>query len=113
MNLVNITDNDLKIMYKYLLGEEVENDLIEELKGKLEYCVSQIDVRNEYMDKVEELNKKYEEAHKEEKGDISTGEGGIDISDVKEEVTPKVEEKKEESTEEEEKAPEEKKEDIE
>lgn len=109
MNLVNITDNDLKIMYKYLLGEEVENDLIEELKGKLEYCVSQIDVRNEYMDKVEELNKKYEEAHKEEKGDIFTGEGGIDISDVKEEVTPEVEE----STEEEEKTPEEKKEDIE
>ena len=110
MNLVNITDNDLKIMYKYLLGEEVENDLIEELKGKLEYCVYQIDVRNEYMDKVEELNKKYEEAHKNISngaGDIRTGEGGIDISDVREEVTPEVEEKNEE------KAPEEKKENIE
>ena len=67
VSLVNITDNDLKLMYKYLLGEEVEKDLIEELKSKLEYCVSQIDVRNEYMDKVEELNKKYEEAHKEDK----------------------------------------------
>ena len=113
MNLVNITDNDLKIMYKYLLGVEVENDLIEDLKGKLEYCVSQIDVRNEYMDKVEELNKKYEEAHKKEDisngaGDIHTGEGGIDISDVKEEVTPEVEENKEVTPE-----VEEKKEDIE
>lgn len=67
MNLVNITDNDLELMYKYLLGEEIEKDLIEELKGKLEYCTSQIKVRNEYMDKVEELNKKYEEAHKEAK----------------------------------------------
>lgn len=67
MNLVNITDNDLKIMYKLLTSDEgVSDDEIEELKGKLEYCVSQIDVRNEYMDKVEELNKKYEEAHKKE-----------------------------------------------
>ena len=67
MNLVNITDNDLKLMYKLLTSDEgISDDELEELKGKLEYCVSQIDVRNEYMDKVEELNKKYEEAHKEE-----------------------------------------------
>ena len=66
MNLVNITDNDLKLMLKYIKGEEVETDLMDELENKLEYCVSQIDVRNEYMDKVEELNKKYEEAHKRE-----------------------------------------------
>lgn len=68
MNLVNITDNDLKLMYKLLTSDEgISDDELEELKGKLEYCVSQIDARNEYMDKVEELNKKYEEAHKEAK----------------------------------------------
>lgn len=66
MNLVNITDNDLVLINKYLLGEEIENDLLEELKNKLAYCVTQINVRNDYMDKVEEINKEYQENLKKE-----------------------------------------------
>lgn len=66
MNLVNITDNDLILMEKYLKGETVDADLLEELGNKLTYCVTQINIRNEYMDKVEEVNKEYKDKLKKE-----------------------------------------------
>ena len=66
MNLVNITDNDIKLMYKLICKEGLSDDELEELTNKLEYCVEQIDTRNEFMDKVEEINKKYQEKLKKE-----------------------------------------------
>lgn len=66
MNLINITDNDLISMYKLLNGEGLSDDLTEELTNKLAYCVKQINLRNDYMDKVEEANKEYESKLKKE-----------------------------------------------
>lgn len=66
MNLVNITDNDIKLMYKLICKEGLSDDELEELTNKLSYCVEQIDARNEFMDKAEEINKKYQEKLKKE-----------------------------------------------
>lgn len=66
MNLVNITDNDIKLMYKIMCKETLSDDELEELTNKLSYCVEQIDTRNEFMDKAEEINKKYQEKLKKE-----------------------------------------------
>lgn len=66
MNLVNITDNDIKLMYKLICKEGLSDDELEELTNKLAYCVEQIDTRNEFMNKVEDINKKYQEKLKKE-----------------------------------------------
>lgn len=74
MNLVNITDNDLMNMNKLINGEGLADDLLEELANKLDYCVTQIKIRNEYMDKVEEVNKEYKDKLKEKEDNENGGE---------------------------------------
>ena len=74
MNLVNITDNDLINMSKLLNGDGLSDDLLEELTNKLDYCVTQIKIRNEYMDKVEEVNKEYKDKLKEKEDNENGGE---------------------------------------
>ena len=74
MNLVNITDNDLINMSKLLNGDGLSDDLLEELTNKLDYCVTQIKIRNEYMDKVEEVNKEYKDKLKEKEDKENGGE---------------------------------------
>lgn len=74
MNLVNITDNDLINISKLLNGDGLTDDLLEELTNKLDYCVTQIKIRNEYMDKVEEVNKEYKDKLKEKEDNKNGGE---------------------------------------
>lgn len=74
MNLVNITDNDLINISKLLNGDGLTDDLLEELTNKLDYCVTQIKIRNEYMDKVEEVNKEYKDKLKEKEDKENGGE---------------------------------------
>ena len=61
MNMVNITDNDLKLMYQLITDKGLSDDELEELTNKLEYCVKMIDLRNNYMDSVDNVNKEYQD----------------------------------------------------
>ena len=61
MNMVNITDNDLKLMYQLMTDKGLSDDELEELTNKLEYCVKMIDLRNTYMDNVDNINKQFED----------------------------------------------------
>lgn len=66
MLTIQITDNDLMLIRSYILGEASKEDLGEVI-DKLEYIKTSIDYRTEFMDKMEKLNNKYVEDHKEEK----------------------------------------------
>ena len=66
MPTIQITDNDLMLIRSYILGETSKEDLGEVI-DKLEYIKTSIDYRTEFMDKMEKLNNKYVEEHKEEK----------------------------------------------
>jgi hypothetical protein len=66
MNMANITDNDLKLMREYLKDKEDLSDELKDLSNKLEYCVLMINLRNEYMDNVDNINKQFEEKLKKE-----------------------------------------------
>ena len=66
MITIQITDNDLMLIRSYILGEASKEDLGEVI-DKLEYIKTSIDYRTEFMDKMEKLNNKYVEDHKEEK----------------------------------------------
>lgn len=56
---MNFTDNDYIIINDIVNGKEVDKDLLEEVKQKLEYNVELINLRKEFMDRAEELDKKY------------------------------------------------------
>lgn len=56
---MNFTDNDYLLINDIINGEEVDKDLLEEVKQKLEYNVALINLRKEFMDRAEELDKKY------------------------------------------------------
>ena len=56
---MNFTDNDYLLINNIINGEEVDKDLLEEVKQKLEYNVALINLRKEFMDRAEELDKKY------------------------------------------------------
>lgn len=66
MPTIQITDNDLMLIRSYILGEASKEDLGEVI-DKLEYIKTSIDYRTEFMDKMEKLNNKYVEDHKEDK----------------------------------------------
>ena len=66
MPQIQITDNDLMLIRSYILGEASKEDLGEVI-DKLEYIKTSIDYRTEFMDKMEKLNNKYVEDHKEDK----------------------------------------------
>ena len=57
--MTNFTDNDYLLIFKYINGEEVDHDIFEDLKKKLEYNVEIIKLRSEFMNRVEELEKEY------------------------------------------------------
>ena len=57
--MTNFTDNDFLLIFKYINGEEVEHDVFEDLKKKLEYNVKLIELRSEFMNRAEELDKEY------------------------------------------------------
>lgn len=61
MNMANITDNDLKLIREYLKDKNDLSDELKDLSNKLEYCVLMINLRNEYMDNVENINKQFED----------------------------------------------------
>lgn len=56
---MNFTDNDYLLINDIINGEEVDKNLLEEVKQKLEYNVALINLRKEFMDRAEELDKKY------------------------------------------------------
>ena len=57
--MTNFTDNDFLLIFKYINGEEVDSDVFEDLKKKLEYNVKLIELRSEFMNRAEELDKQY------------------------------------------------------
>lgn len=57
--MTNFTDNDFLLIFKYIEGEEVDSDVFEDLKKKLEYNVKLIELRSEFMNRAEELDKEY------------------------------------------------------
>lgn len=56
---MGITDNDLILINDYILGKEVDKDLLEDVKLKLAYEVEKINLRTEFMTRAEALDKKY------------------------------------------------------
>ena len=56
---MNFSDNDYIIINDIVNGKEVDKDLLEEVKQKLEYNVELINLRREFMNRAEELDKKY------------------------------------------------------
>lgn len=66
MPTVQIKDEDLLLIRSYILGDKTKEDL-EEVIDKLEYVYNAYNLRSAFMDSMEELNKAYVEAHKEDK----------------------------------------------
>lgn len=66
MQPVQINDDDLLLIRSYILGDKTKEDL-EEVIDKLEYVYNAFNLRNAFMDSMDELNKAYVEKHKEEK----------------------------------------------
>ena len=56
---MGITDNDLILINDYILGKDVDKDLLEDVKLKLAYEVEKINLRTEFMTRAEALDKKY------------------------------------------------------
>lgn len=56
---MNFTDNDYIILNKLVNGDGATDDEIKEVEQKLEYNVELINLRKEFMNRAEELDKKY------------------------------------------------------
>ena len=56
---MNFSDNDYIVINDVINGKEVDKDILEDVKQKLEYNVELINLRREFMNKAEELDKKY------------------------------------------------------
>ena len=56
---MNFTDNDYIIINNIINGDRVSDDELAEVKQKLEYNVEAINLRKEFMDRAEALDKKF------------------------------------------------------
>ena len=56
---MNFTDNDYIIINNLINGDGASNDELAEVKQKLEYNVELINLRKEFMDRAEALDKKF------------------------------------------------------
>lgn len=61
---MNFSDNDYIVINDVINGKEVDKDILEDVKQKLEYNVELINLRREFMNKAEELDKKYSKEDK-------------------------------------------------
>lgn len=62
---MGITDNDIKLIYEILKDLELENEK-KDLANRLEIIVKGIEVKDKYLNDMEELNKTYSELNKKE-----------------------------------------------
>ena len=62
---MGITDNDIKLIYDILKDLELENEK-KDLANRLEIIVKGIEVKDKYLNDMEELNKTYSELNKKE-----------------------------------------------
>lgn len=61
---MNFSDNDYIVINDVINGKEVDKDILADVKQKLEYNVELINLRREFMNKAEELDKKYTKENK-------------------------------------------------
>ena len=59
-----ITNKDIKSLYEYIKGESVETEVINNLEKKLELIVEQINAKDDFDKKMEEISKKFEKITK-------------------------------------------------
>lgn len=59
-----ITNKDIKSLYAYIKGESVETEVISNLEKKLELIVEQINAKDDFDKKMEEISKKFEKIAK-------------------------------------------------
>lgn len=59
-----ITNKDIKSLYAYIKGESVETEEINKLEKKLELIVEQINAKDDFDKKMEEISKKFEKIAK-------------------------------------------------
>lgn len=62
---MGITDNDIKLIYDILKDLELENEK-KDLANRLELIVKGIEVKDKYLNDMEDLNKTYAELTKKE-----------------------------------------------
>ena len=62
---MGITDNDIKLIYDILKDLELENEK-KDLFNRLDLIVKGIEVKDKYLNDMEELNKNYAELTKKE-----------------------------------------------
>ena len=62
---MGITDNDIKLIYDILKDLELENEK-KDLVNRLDLIVKGIEVKDKYLNDMEELNKTYAELTKKE-----------------------------------------------
>lgn len=62
---MGITDNDIKLIYDILKDLELENEK-KDLVNRLDLIVKGIEVKDKYLNDMEELNKTYAELNKKE-----------------------------------------------
>lgn len=62
---MGITDNDIKLIYEILKDLELENEK-KDLFNRLDLIVKGIEVKDKYLNDMEELNKNYAELTKKE-----------------------------------------------
>lgn len=59
-----ITNKDIKSLYAYIKGESVETEVVNNLEKKLELIVEQINAKDDFDKKMEEISKKFEKIAK-------------------------------------------------
>lgn len=59
-----ITNKDIKNLYIFLKGEPVATEIIKNLEKKLELIVEQINAKDDFDKKMEEISKKFEKIAK-------------------------------------------------